>query len=309
MRNAVSIIFAVWAFLAASASVHAQEWIAAQVSQPAHYTLDAQTWHEIRPGMEVPNRSWIQTGKRGRLLLRRDAEMIQFKPATVAAITSRIEGGALLTNVKQKTGALLLDVETRTTKHTAVETPFLAAVVKGTRFEVAVSRRGASLRVERGIVETTHLSRGERVNVMAGQRVEVSQNSSRGLTVKGTGVKAPVVRVAPVAPNVEPAMTAREAKQRREAKARGEKREKSTKDAQDKGKDARTDNDAGHENGSRPSADRNRGKSGGEGAKKDFSKGEKNKRDNKGGGKTAEKDHRQELRSGRWQRRKGRRQK
>ncbi len=202
MRLATSLVFAIWAVVAATVSAQAGDWIAAQVSQPAQYTRDAQTWHEITPGMVVPNRSWIQTGRRGRLLLRRDTEMIQFKPGTVAAITSHTEGAALLTNVRQKTGSLLLDVQTRATKHTSVETPFLAAVVKGTRFVVDVSRRGARLRVERGVVETTHLSRGERIDVLAGQRVSVSQDASRGLTVQGAGVKAPVVRVAPVEPSV-----------------------------------------------------------------------------------------------------------
>ena len=151
----------------------AQGWVVDKITQPAEYTLDASTWHELRAGMEVPNQSWIRTGRRGRLILRRELEMIQFKSNTVASIASRVEGGLLRTHVQQKLGFILLDVETRAAKHTSVETPFLAAVVKGTRFSVDVHRRGAELRVERGVVEATDLAGGERIDVHSGQRVSV----------------------------------------------------------------------------------------------------------------------------------------
>ena len=214
MRALPRTIAALFVLLASAVVAQAQEWVAAQVAQPAHYTLDAQTWTEIAPGLAIPNSAWVQTGRRGRVILQRGAETIQFRPSTVAAIVSRAGG---LTDVRQKTGSLLLDLETRATRHATVETPFLAAVVKGTRFEVGVSRRGATLRVEQGLVEATHLARGEQVDVRPGQSVEVTPDASQPLSVTGAGPKAPVVRVAPVAPSVVPAVTPREAERAQSA--------------------------------------------------------------------------------------------
>ena len=89
----------------------AQGWQVEKITQPVEYTLDAQTWNLLQAGMEVPNTSWIKTGARGRLILRRQAEMIQFKPNTVASITAEVEAGVRKTRIKQKAGSILLDVE------------------------------------------------------------------------------------------------------------------------------------------------------------------------------------------------------
>lgn len=182
----------------------ANGWVVEKVSQPARYTIDAQSWYEITSGMEIPNASWIHTGKRGRLILRRKAETIQFKQNTVASITERNERGGVKTSVKQKYGSLLMDVETRATKHAEVMTPYIAAVVKGTRFEVKVNRKGADLRVERGVVEATDIAGGQRVDVRAGQRTSVTARAPGKMSVKGPGPKAQVVAIAPAQPSMAP---------------------------------------------------------------------------------------------------------
>ena len=51
------------------------------------------------------------------------------------------------------TGSLVIDVDKRAHPHFSVETPFLAAVVKGTKFGVNVGANSASVEVERGLVE------------------------------------------------------------------------------------------------------------------------------------------------------------
>jgi hypothetical protein len=135
------------------------------------------------------------------VMLRRNAESIIIKPDSLAAIVSR-DGASPKTDVVQKFGALVLDIEKRNTRHTTVHTPFLAAIVKGTRFEVVVRDAGAEVRVENGVVETTDLRRGERVDVRAGQSVGVAASGGGTLEVKGAGPKAAVTRVKPPTPVV-----------------------------------------------------------------------------------------------------------
>ena len=55
--------------------------------------------------------------------------------------------------IVQQAGSILLDVEKRNVKHFEVETPYLAAVVKGTKFTVTSGDEGASVKVTRGSVQ------------------------------------------------------------------------------------------------------------------------------------------------------------
>ncbi len=71
-------------------------------------------------------------------------------------------------------GVVEVDVEKRNVKHFAVKTSNLAAVVKGTHFAVRAGANGDSVSVTRGIVEVVVLRTGKRVDVLPGQRAEVS---------------------------------------------------------------------------------------------------------------------------------------
>jgi len=217
MTLAKILTASIFLIIAATVTV-AQEWVVDRVVQPAHYTLDylpedeapeeqaqfllvaAQPpepeWVKLVPGMTLPNASWVRTGDTGRLQLRRGEEMIEFKPGTTASVLSWEHDGALLTHVRQSVGSLFLEVETRDTKHTMVETPVLAALVKGTRFAVEYDEVQAVLRVDHGIVEALDKTRGERVDVRAQQTVQVSLSDPQSMTVQGPGPKDEVTKLA-----------------------------------------------------------------------------------------------------------------
>ena len=127
---------------------HAERWVASKVAQPASYTVDNKKWKTIKRGMTIPKRSWIRTGPKGRLVLKRGKEMIMYRPKTMAYLRSSQANGRK-TYLQQSYGSLLLDVETRRRKHVTVRTPLLVAVVKGTRFEVKVGRKKATVSVKR----------------------------------------------------------------------------------------------------------------------------------------------------------------
>ncbi|MFK8034150.1 MAG: FecR domain-containing protein, partial [Hyphomicrobiales bacterium] len=173
---------------------HAEEWHVARVTQPASFSTDGANWNPIKKNMRIPNSSWIKTGIRGRILLKRDKETIVYRANTMAGIIQRNKSGKK-TEIHQRFGRILVDVETRKYKHTSVKTPFLAAVVKGTKFSVFVGARNTKLDVVRGIVEVTNPQRGERVSVTAGQNVSVNRNVNQPLQVNGPGRKATVVDV------------------------------------------------------------------------------------------------------------------
>jgi hypothetical protein len=179
-----SITLAIFLSLSSIGVAFASDWIAGKVRQPAKFTIDKKNWTTIARGMKIPDVSWIYTGKSGRLVLKRGKETIQFKPKTMAAIAKRNKSGSK-TLVVQQFGELLLDVETRKRKHLKVETPFLAAVVKGTTFSVKVNSRSTNLAVQKGVVEVTDERRGLQTNVNSGPATELCRSFNSVLCAKG----------------------------------------------------------------------------------------------------------------------------
>src|SRR5882762_645789 len=144
----------------------------------------------------------IRTGRNGRVLLVRGEETILVAPNSVIGLPTENKDG-LSTTIVQQTGSILLDVEKRNVKHFEVETPYLAAVVKGTQFRVSVNAASTSVDVVRGQVEVADFKSGQIAQVMAGQHAAAFANGKTGLSLGGTGAFAPIEQGKPRAPSVE----------------------------------------------------------------------------------------------------------
>ena len=103
----------------------------------------------------------------GEFSFARGVESITFQPNTLAAITTN-DSAAMKTQISQQVGSLDLEIEERSQPHTTVQTPYLAAVVKGTIFHVTVEKEKASA-VDRGLVQVTSFASGQQSNVAPGQ--------------------------------------------------------------------------------------------------------------------------------------------
>ncbi len=144
----------------------------------------------------------VRTGRTGRILLRRGDEMILVSPNSVVGVPAQKKEG-LSTTIMQQAGSILLDVEKRNVKHFEVETPYLAAVVKGTQFRVTVNAGKTTVDVVRGQVEVADFKSGQIAQVMAGQHATAFANGKTGLSLGGSGVLAPIEQGKPRAPSVE----------------------------------------------------------------------------------------------------------
>jgi hypothetical protein len=144
----------------------------------------------------------VRTGRTGRVLLKRGDEMILVSPNSVIGVPAQKKEG-LSTTIMQQAGSILLDVEKRNVKHFEVETPYLAAVVKGTQFRVTVNAGKTTVDVTRGQVEVADFKSGQIAQVMAGQHATAFANGKTGLSLGGTGVLAPIEHGKPRAPSIE----------------------------------------------------------------------------------------------------------
>lgn len=138
----------------------------------------------------------IRTGPRGRVLLTRGEETILISPNSVVALPDKPQDG-LSTTIIEQAGSILIKAEKRNVKHFQVETPYLAAVVKGTQFRVDVGQKGSRVEVLEGKVEVSDFKTGQFALVLPGQRAQVQAAGNHGLSLSGSGKFNPIERGAP----------------------------------------------------------------------------------------------------------------
>ncbi|MCH4547077.1 hypothetical protein G9X68_09480 [Rhizobium sp. WYCCWR 11279] len=271
------ILVAALLLLSTAAFAAAGDWKVVRATEQVKYTVDRTNWLELRAGDVVPNRAWVSTGPRGRVQLARGVESITFQPNTLASITGY--GGFLSpqTQIVQQVGSLELEIEKRSQPHTTVQTPYLAAVVKGTIFHVTVDKTKASVFVDRGLVQVTSFASGQQSNL--GPRQSATVDSMAGMTVRGQATKPGITSVAPSLAKIPPVGTTKIAG----AVEASEAENKSSAAGKDKGSSASSDGNSANGKGNGSSSNGN-GNSGGNGKSGGNGNGNSGKSDNNSGG-------------------------
>src|ERR1700761_1607274 len=178
----------VWSVSKSSGEV----WITATGAAPASLT----------PQVTLNAGDTVRTGPNGRVLLMRGEETILISPNSVIGLPTESKDG-LATTILQQAGSILLDVEKRNVKHFEVETPYLAAVVKGTHFSVTVNATNTRVDVQRGQVEVADFKSGQIAQVLPGQAATSFVNGRSGLSLSGSGTLNPIEQGKPRASTIE----------------------------------------------------------------------------------------------------------
>ena len=163
-------------------SALADDWTAIKLRGHVLQLVDGQ-WEPLARGDIVPDNRVIRTLRDGRVEFQRDNETISLAADTQIQISDR--SGRKFTTVTQYFGVVEVEADVREVQHFAVETPYLVAVVKGTRFVVRSGDRGAEVKVHRGLVEVTGSEDGLVANIPAGQTARVGTDG--GFAVTGPG--------------------------------------------------------------------------------------------------------------------------
>ena len=143
----------------------------------------------------------VRTGRNGRVLLVRGEESILIAPNSVVGLPAEKKEG-LSTTITQQAGSILLEVEKKNVKHFEVETPYLAAVVKGTQFRVTVEKGRSRVEVLRGQVQVADFKSGQNVLVLPGQAARSLATGAGGLQMSGKGQFNTIEKGTPRAPTV-----------------------------------------------------------------------------------------------------------
>lgn len=197
-----SIILICFSLFTARAAI-ASDWQIVKASGDVWIQSEGAQKISLKTGANLQNGQELRTGNNGRVLLKRGEETILVTPNSVMALPEKQpEPGK--TRILQQVGEILLEVEKKNVKHFEVTTPYLSAVVKGTKFRVTVDDAGAKVNVERGKVEVKDLATGQFVLVKPGQFAAINTGNKQGLGVGGKGVKDKIQQGSPSNPLVKP---------------------------------------------------------------------------------------------------------
>ena len=191
------------AMAAGGLPVLADDWTAVRL-RGGVFALENGAWVQLFKGSVVPDDRVIKSAPDGRITLVRGQETIEFGPDTTAQIAD--DGG--FTTVYNHAGTVGIDAEARNVQHFAVQTDYLAAIVKGTAFTVATSGGGSTVVVTRGTVAVEDArSEGSAVFVEAGQQVSTGETPITSESVVALAVNsfAPPPRASTLPSAAQPA--------------------------------------------------------------------------------------------------------
>jgi hypothetical protein len=186
MKAIIAIVVAGLASLSGAAL--GDDWIASRLMGSVQQQV-AGKWLTVARGDTIPDGHLVRTLSGARVTLVRGTETVELAPGTQLVIHDR---GAVkpFTTITQTAGTVSIEADVRNVKHFAVDTPYLAAIVKGTRFTVTAQKANSSVSVRRGHVQVESLKNHEIVILAVGQEATVGEEG--GIVVSGEG-KLPTV--------------------------------------------------------------------------------------------------------------------
>lgn len=167
---------------ATSAKAGADEaWRIVQSAGDVRVTNGNDAGKAIDPRTDLPEGTIVTTGKSGRAVVRRGQEQVIIEPLTRLAFTRATPGA---TSILQSAGSALYRIGKKKTPHFQVDTPYLAALVKGTAFTVNVNRTRADVLVSEGAVEVSSREGSAVSLVKTGMSAAVSATEPRTIDLQ-----------------------------------------------------------------------------------------------------------------------------
>jgi hypothetical protein len=141
----------------------------------------------------------ITTGPGSRVMLTRGADTVIMSENSVLEVPLTEKEGVTPT-ILQPAGTLSFEIEPRPVQHFIVETPHLAAVVKGTSFVVKLEGHTSRVDVSRGTVEVADMRSGQYAAIQANYYASSSDGPTPGLLIGGEGPLPMIRQAAPRKP-------------------------------------------------------------------------------------------------------------
>ena len=158
----------------------AERWTVAQRSGDARVVRAGLQAASMTVNQALAPGDTIITGATGRASLTRGGDYIVVAPRSQLRLPVKPNKTGF-TSIVQDLGTLLYKVRHTGVPHFAVDTPMLAAVVKGTTFTVVVDQNRSAVQVIEGVVEVTAADGGMQSLVHGGKTVFIERSNPKSL--------------------------------------------------------------------------------------------------------------------------------
>jgi hypothetical protein len=202
MHRLILIVLSAFFFVATPAFAKDADgnWIVSQRSGDVRVVHRGLQQASVRANTSLSPGDVVMTGATGRATLARGADYIVVAPRSELRLPAEAQPGGF-TRVVQRLGTMLFKVKHTGVPHFAVDTPMLAAVVKGTTFTVIVDKDRSAVQVIEGAVQVVATDGGMQRLVEGGNTVFIDRNNPKQLlfatpqTLGAAGSNGAAVRI------------------------------------------------------------------------------------------------------------------
>lgn len=190
MHKAALVIAPFMLFAATAAAAQETPWRVTEVSGNVRIA-DAAGNRPATRGALLSSGATIATAGGARAVLVRGQDYVTVSPNSRLRVPTEAQHGRTgLIQMLTDWGTALFRIEHQATPHFGVQTPYLAAVVKGTVFTVTVGGQGASVQVTQGAVEVSTVDGGAAEMVRPGTIAMVASSDLLQLNIEGETSRA-----------------------------------------------------------------------------------------------------------------------
>jgi hypothetical protein len=183
MRKIIFGLAPVLMAMSSNAVAETPAWKVSEVSGDVRMVQNGQTRSAVR-GALLASGSTIATGPNARAVIVRGEEFVVISPRTQLRVPAATSQNKIMQLIEDF-GTAVFKIQKKSTPHFGVQTPYLAAVVKGTTFTVTVGPQGSSVQVTEGAVQVSTLDGGAAELVRPGGIAMVGKSDLFRLTVQG----------------------------------------------------------------------------------------------------------------------------
>src|SRR5688500_2574638 len=166
-----------------SSAIAAPPWKVSEVSGDVKVVENGRPRAALR-GALLASGATIVTGQSARAVIVRGGEFVVVSPNSRLRIAEPAQQRGIIQAVVEF-GTSLFRIERKATPHFGVQTPYLAAVVKGTVFTVTVGGKGATVQVTHGAVQVSTLDGRASYLIEPGMIASVGASDRFQLNVQG----------------------------------------------------------------------------------------------------------------------------
>ena len=146
--------------------------------------IDTRGQRPATAGLQLAAGATVRTQAKSSAVLVRGREFVTLRQNAQIRIPEAARSRSIM-QIIQDYGSAMFNIGKQADPHFGVETPYLAAVVKGTTFIITVGSDGATLQVTEGAVEAATRDGGARELVLPGAVAMVAAGDPMRLVIEG----------------------------------------------------------------------------------------------------------------------------